>query len=59
MKVFTLVSASRFIVVVFEFAEPPDPGLRATVATPPPWVLIAGWVVGIIALAILWAASRR
>ena len=36
-----------------------DPGLGATVPNPPPVVLIVGWVVGILALAILWAASRR
>jgi hypothetical protein len=36
-----------------------DPGLGARVGVPPQWVLIVGWVIGIIALAILWAASRR
>ena len=43
----------------FVFAVQSDPGLGATVQTPPTWVLIAGWVVGILALAILWAVSRR
>jgi hypothetical protein len=41
------------------FAVQPDPGLGATVQTPPTSVLIAGWIVGILALAILWAVSRR
>lgn len=36
-----------------------DPGLGATVSTPPPALLIAGWVLGVIALAILWAVSRK
>jgi hypothetical protein len=36
----------------------PDPGLGATVGAPPP-VLIAGWVIGVLALALLWAASRK
>jgi hypothetical protein len=36
-----------------------DPGLGATVPTPPPVVLIAGWILGVLALAILWAVSRR
>ena len=56
---FTVVSVSRHVDLAFELAAEADPGLGATVATPPTWVLIAGWVVGIIALAILWAASRR
>lgn len=36
-----------------------DAGLGARVAVTPQWVLIVGWVIGIIALAILWAASRQ
>jgi hypothetical protein len=36
-----------------------DPGLGASVPNPPAAILIAGWVVGVVALAILWAASRR
>ncbi len=36
-----------------------DPGLGASVPNPPAAILIAGWVLGVIALAVLWAASRR
>ncbi len=53
------VSSWGLAVVVLALAEPSDPGLGATVPTPPTGVLIAGWVIGIIALAIFWAASRR
>ena len=55
----TVVGVSRLVVSTFEFTSQADPGLGARVDTPPTWVLIAGWVVGVIALAILWAASRR
>ena len=55
----TVVGFSRLAVSTFEFASQADPGLGATVDTPPTWVLIAGWVVGVITLAIFWAASRR
>jgi hypothetical protein len=36
-----------------------DPGLGASVPNPPAAILVAGWIVGVIALAVLWAASRR
>ena len=36
-----------------------DPGLGAAVSTPPPALLIVGWVLGVITLAILWAVSRK
>ncbi len=36
-----------------------NPGLAATVGTPPTWALIGGWVVGVILLAVLWAPARR
>ncbi|NND13624.1 MAG: hypothetical protein HKO10_06650 [Acidimicrobiia bacterium] len=36
-----------------------NPGVGATVPNPPRGVIVAVWVVGILALAILWAASRR
>ena len=36
-----------------------DPGLGASVSTPPPALLIVGWVLGVIALAVLWAVSRK
>ncbi len=49
------------LVAAVESTQPTvaDPGLGATVATPPAWALIAGWVVGIILLAVLWALARR
>lgn len=36
-----------------------NPGVGATVPNPPRGVFVAVWVVGVLALAILWAASRR
>ena len=57
MRVFAVVTVAGLVGAIS--AEPTDPGLGATVPTPPAWVLIAGWAIGIIALAILWAASRR
>ena len=40
-------------------ASPVDPGFGATVPSPPRAIMVAAWVVGIVALAILWAVSRR
>lgn len=52
-------AVGSLIVGAIVSAQTVDPGLGASVPTPPAWVLIAGWVLGIVALAILWAASRR
>jgi hypothetical protein len=52
------------IALAFGVAEPTqttlsNPGLGATVPAPLPVVLVAVWVLGVFALAILWAARRR
>lgn len=54
-------SLGAALLVAVESTQPDgaNPGLGATVSTPPTWALIAGWVVGVILLAVLWALARR